>query len=45
MCGKTGHKARKCPNKKNKERMLAYEKESSDIEDYLSDYSGVASLF
>ena len=37
VCGKTGHKARKCPNKKTKERsMLAYEKES-DIEDYMSE--------
>ena len=51
VCGKTGHKARKCPNKKNKEQektgersMMAHEKESSDIEDYLSDYSGAGSL-
>ena len=37
MYGETGHKARKCPNKKSKERsMLAYEKES-DIEDYISE--------
>ena len=37
-CWVCGEKARKCPNKKNKERsMLAYEKDSSDIEDYLSD--------
>ena len=37
MCGKTGHKARKCSNKKTKERsMLAYEKDS-DIKDYMSD--------
>ena len=37
VCGETGHKARKCPNKKTKERsMLAYEKES-DIEEYMSE--------
>ena len=52
-CGEQGHSVWKCKKRKSDEEqektgersMMAYEKESGDIEDYLSDYSGVASLF